>query len=72
MNTYTIEPEQDADVTNVQLLREIKSMGYNGGKSILNNYLKKYGKERKRNTLMKIACCTLDDCKSESAVVQKG
>ena len=36
--------EQDAEVRNVQLLQEIKSLGYNGGKSILNNYLKRHGK----------------------------
>lgn len=46
--------KQDADVTNVQLLGEIRSMGYNGGKSILNNYLKKQGKQRKGSILMKL------------------
>ncbi len=46
--------EQDAEVTNVQLLGEIKTMGYNGGKSILNNYLKKHGKQRKGDMLLKL------------------
>lgn len=46
--------EQDAEVSNVQLFREIKSMGYNGGKSILNNYLNRHGKQRKGSRLTKL------------------
>lgn len=46
--------QENAEVETIQLFQEIKAMGYNGGRSILYSYLKKYSKQRNRTRLMKL------------------
>lgn len=45
---------QDSQVETLQLFKEIKAMGYNGGRSALYVYVKPYVKQRERSQLVKL------------------
>ena len=69
---------QDAYVESLQLFQEIKAMGYNGGRTILYSYLKKYGKQRNRTRLAKLPAVSWTTakmkvllCKSEHQLQEK-
>ena len=70
--------EQEATVESVQLYREIKSMGYNGGRTVLYNYLKKHSKQRNKTRLAKLPAVNWTTakvkvllCKKEESMAEK-
>ncbi|MBE7169534.1 MAG: ISL3 family transposase [Williamsia sp.] len=62
---------QDADVTNVQLLREIKLMGYNGCHSMLNDHLRKHSKQHNRTRYRSLPVVSWTTAKVKALLCKK-
>ncbi|MBE7171580.1 MAG: ISL3 family transposase [Williamsia sp.] len=70
--------EENPAVETLQLYAEIKAMGYNGKRTILYNYLSKYGQQRNRTRLAKLPAVSWTTakvkillCKKEETMEQK-
>lgn len=70
--------DQDPKVETLQLYAEIKAMGYNGGRTILYGYLKKYGKQTNRTRRLPLPEVTWTTakvkvllCKKEDKLAEK-